>query len=327
MSAEKKELSPEEKLLQVIQKGKAADGESVKPAPPPQPPPRQPAAPPPPILKAVPQPAAPPPQASTPAVSPPGPSAPQPVVAVKAQPAPAIASSAPVAESDRKLKVVAPPPPAVKSDAIPAAKEATPASPTELPQVPATATASDSIIVPGPDVPAQTGLGQLLGGGGKKITIAMVNRYLFLIVLVLMGVVIYDLLLARTGGATAEPVGGIVNKTPLAAWKVIPLNPVNVYTEQFAKRDIWKQPGEEKPGEGKKDADKKAVPQSSFKLVALSIDRGAPAESMAIISDQASAKTYFVKGGQPLGETGYVLEKLFDDRVILKSRKGELNLP
>lgn len=326
MSADKKELSPEERLLQVIQKGNAENGETAKLAPPLQPPPKpQAAAPSPSALKADPPPAAPPQRPAAVVAPPPRSPAPHPVAEPKTV-APS-ASPQPAPEGERKLKLASPPSvaaaatAAVKSEAVAVAKEATVLPSIESPGA-AAVPSQDAIIVPGPEVAVKTGFGQLLGG--RKITVSVVNRCLFLIALVLLGAVIYDLLLAKTGGAVSVPNGGVGNKAPVTAWKVTPLNPVNVYTDLAAKRDIWKQMGGEKGGGG----DGEQLPQpvkTSFKLVALSIDRGSPAESMAIIADQS--RTYFVKSGQPLGETGYTLEKVFDDRVILKSRKGEVNLP
>ncbi|MEI8122221.1 MAG: hypothetical protein WCI20_09220 [bacterium] len=63
-----------------------------------------------------------------------------------------------------------------------------------------------------------------------------------------------------------------------------------------------------------------------LKLVAISIDSSVVSESIAIIKNKGDSKTYFVKSGQTIGSTEYVLDKVFSDHVIIKLRKQEFEL-
>lgn len=63
-----------------------------------------------------------------------------------------------------------------------------------------------------------------------------------------------------------------------------------------------------------------------LKLVGVSIDPAAPQESMAIIRNKVDSKTVFVKVGQPVGGTGYVLSRVLADRAILKMKTQEFEL-
>ena len=63
-----------------------------------------------------------------------------------------------------------------------------------------------------------------------------------------------------------------------------------------------------------------------LKLVAVSIDPATATESMGIIKNKADSKTYFVKIGESVGESGFVLIKVLADRLILKQGKQEFEL-
>lgn len=63
-----------------------------------------------------------------------------------------------------------------------------------------------------------------------------------------------------------------------------------------------------------------------FKLVAVSMDATTASDSMAIIKNKADSKTYFVKIGESVGDTGFVLSKVLADRIVLKQRKQEFEL-
>lgn len=63
-----------------------------------------------------------------------------------------------------------------------------------------------------------------------------------------------------------------------------------------------------------------------FKLVAVSLDATTASESMAIIKCKTDSKTYFVKIGESVGDTGFVLSKVLADRIVLKQRKQEFEL-
>jgi hypothetical protein len=63
-----------------------------------------------------------------------------------------------------------------------------------------------------------------------------------------------------------------------------------------------------------------------LKLVAVSMDATTASDSMAIIKTKADSKTYFVKIGENVGDTGFVLTKVLADRIVLKQRKQEFEL-
>lgn len=63
-----------------------------------------------------------------------------------------------------------------------------------------------------------------------------------------------------------------------------------------------------------------------LKLVAVSMDAATPSESMGIVKNKADSKTYFVKVGESVGDTGYVLVKVLTDRLVLKQGKQEVEL-
>jgi type II secretory pathway component PulC len=63
-----------------------------------------------------------------------------------------------------------------------------------------------------------------------------------------------------------------------------------------------------------------------LKLVAISMDAAMASESMAIIKSKADSKTYFVKIGENVGDTEFVLTKVMADRIVLRQRKQEFEL-
>ncbi len=73
-------------------------------------------------------------------------------------------------------------------------------------------------------------------------------------------------------------------------------------------------------------ASEKAGAPKDLKLIAVSVDGASPADSMAIIKNKTDSKTYFVKLGQTVGDTDYVLDKVLADRIVLKNRKQEYEL-
>jgi type II secretory pathway component PulC len=70
----------------------------------------------------------------------------------------------------------------------------------------------------------------------------------------------------------------------------------------------------------------KVEKSSDLKLMGISLDSAEPGESIAIIKNKPDSKTYFVKIGQAVGDTGYTLQRVLPDRVVLKGRKQELEL-
>ena len=97
--------------------------------------------------------------------------------------------------------------------------------------------------------------------------------------------------------------------------------PLEACLEHAAKRNIFI------PGATAAPTNQVVGPvETNLKLMAISLDSAAPAESMAIIADQKANQTYFVKCGQAIGDTGVELQQVLRDRVILKTSKGEMEL-
>lgn len=155
--------------------------------------------------------------------------------------------------------------------------------------------------------------------------LALFNRVLALVVLVLMILVVYSVTSIRADVAeeVAKQVSGVgsVPSAPLILPNdVVP--PLDFYLEKVAKRDIFLRPGDQMPTTN-------AVPverTEDLKLVAVSIDTASPAESMAIIKSKTSAKTHVVKVGQGIGSTGFTLERVLPDHVVVKNNKQEFEL-
>ena len=286
------QLTPEEKLLQVIQGGNAAaapeaqaEAAPAKPAVKPEAAPAKPAAKPePPAAKlrlAAERPA-------TPAEPPAGTRPVAPAVGAPAASAPAKETAKPPAPGG-----VTPPTPAPA-----AAPERVAPKVTSAPRKPV------------------------------RITVAAVNRLLTVVVLVLLGLVAYSIAAIRTdtqkrlvGPAPGE--GTPETLVPRA--QPAPLPPLDEYLKQTADRNIFLPAGQQ-PASTNQVASEISKVTAGWKLMGVSVDATAAEDSMAIIRDKSNAKTYFLKRGQTVGDTGITLDRILGDRVILKHDKQELEL-
>ncbi len=317
-------MTPEEKLLALIQQDKQPSG---TPAPATPAPAAQPAA----------AAAAPKPEAATP---------PARETAKPMEPAPVAAREAakpvetqPVAE--KKLKLAAQPAPtAPRAPQAAAAEPAPPASTVTAPAASAAAGAAPSAVaadkeqaaIPAPlPTPAAASPAPPAGRGrppvrtGGALGLVFANRVLAVVVLVLLVGVVYSIasiqsdvggrVRALKEGSGVQPVAVAVvaRETPL---------PVETFLDRVSVRDVFL-PSMETTTTGVAVVQGKAA---DLKLVGVSLDTSKAEDSMAIIRNKAESKTYFVKQGQAVGETGYTLERVLSDRAILKMRKQEIEL-
>lgn len=163
-----------------------------------------------------------------------------------------------------------------------------------------------------------------VAGGGMLL----LNRVLAVVVLVLLVVVVYSLVSIRTGVADelAKQIAG-AGEMPLmplvSTNEVIPpldyyLGAVDKRGDLFGSRPTQTQGGTNSPA---------VLPEKSdLMLMGVSLDAAMPTESMAIIKHKPSSKTYFVKMGEGVGDTGFILQHVLADHVVLKSKKQELEL-
>jgi hypothetical protein len=158
------------------------------------------------------------------------------------------------------------------------------------------------------------------------MTVAFVNRFLVLVVLVLLLFVLYSIAsvksdVARETAAQAAEVGSAPVTTPIVTRGPYP--PVTNFIDAVAVRDIFRPGGAPQTGT---NVVGKAGGELALKLVGVSIDSASAQESMAIIKSKTGTQTYFVKQGQTVGETGATLERIFPDHVIVKYQRQELEL-
>lgn len=308
MSETTKDMTPEEKLLALIQQDKrraesgSQTGSAVAP-------PAAPAAAP------VPVPAAAPAKVAAVAPAPP-------VVAAAPVAAPPPAAVTPPAravpkESEARLKLADPQPAKV----VPKAPEA----------VPVPAPAGDAVGEPapvsqakepsrGPAIPARA-------MSPRGFSLLLLNKILAGIVLVLAAFLFYRIgairpeinlsierLITTAGTLPVRPTAAVQEKTVSADALLEKANARNA----FVPRTQSKTPGAPhvEPNGSPKD----------FKLMAVSIDAAAEAESVAIIRNKTDSKTYYVKPGQTIGSTEYVLDRVYGDHVVVKLRKQEFDL-
>ena len=289
MSSKPEDLSPEERLLKVIQSGKA-------PASGPAPAAAAAAA-----VSVSPQPA---PQA--PAVE-----KPKLTVAPKAAEPVKPAAEKPVEKPAAKPVAKAPTP---APAAAPAA--AAPISPPVEPQAqPVEKSVEESLPQPQP-------LKERSGGLGLR----GVNRILLAAVLAGIVVVAYDLWADR-------PVAPAMGESDSAVVETFPQpEPVPTLAQLMAKvgdRNLFDVPDAPAPKpDQERRTDKTAAPEAAknFKLMGVSLDERQPAESMALIRDQATGNTYFLKVGQRVADSDFVLGSIRSESVTLKTQKGELEL-
>ena len=246
--------------------------------------------------------------------------APKPVAAVPPVEESVKAPEPASAEKKLKLAAAAPAPVEPKAVAAPAvpAPAVSPAPPTPAAAGGSEPPAPPSVAAPGKSVRAAVRTGGLQG-------LVFANRVLAAVVLVLLVGVAYSIASIRSDnaervvelrdGAGVQPVGvAVVNRESPP--------PVEAFLDKIAVRDLFQ-------SSGNAVTSSVSVAQgqvSDLKLVGVSIDSASDVESMAIIRNKADSKTYFVKTGQAVGETGYTLGRVLADRAILKIRKQEIEL-
>lgn len=92
------------------------------------------------------------------------------------------------------------------------------------------------------------------------------------------------------------------------------------YLEKVTARNLFVAKAQPGAGDAGARADVTGSPKD-LKLVAVSMDSSSAEESMAIIRNKADSKTYFVKVGQTVGPTDYVLDRIFNDHVVVRLQK------
>lgn len=285
MSSKSEELTPEERLLKVIQQGKAATAAAS--------------------TAAVPEPPNPPVKPNVPAEKP----AVTPPVEVKG-------------EKSAKPDIPSAPAPAVS----PAA--ASPASPTAAPASPKLKLAPSEKAKPDQtdraDVPDQV-KPVSAAERGAAIGLRGVNRILLAAVIAGILIVAYDLWADRPAArAPTESDIALVDKFPQPE----ALPPLDVLMQKTGTRNLFLLPAPVADNKTDK-ADKTPKPDkpaANFKLMGVSLDSRQPEESMALIRDQASGNTYFLKTGQRLADSEFTLGPIRAESVMLKTQRGEIEL-
>jgi hypothetical protein len=180
-------------------------------------------------------------------------------------------------------------------------------------------------------VPSVAAAGRPVTGRAPRVTIrqgglALANRVLGLVVLVLLVLVVYSVasIQADVAEEVAKQVAG-AGTFPLAPLIVTSqtVPSLDYYLEKVSRRNIFARLGPQFPPVTPiKDMGKAA----DLKLVGVSLDTVSPEESLAIIRSKPDSKMHFVKLGQAVGDTGLTLERVLPDRVILKGNKQEFEL-
>ena len=154
------------------------------------------------------------------------------------------------------------------------------------------------------------------------------NRVLGVVVIVLIAIVFYSVggIQMAIDDSLERQVSG-AGRVPMSALAVPEgdVQSLDAYLDKVGARNIFmlKTAASKDAGGGKSEP---VSGIKELKLTAVSIDSSSPGESTAIIRNKTDSKTYFVKPGQSVGSTEYVLEQVFGDHVVLKSRKQEIEL-
>ena len=267
-------------------------------------------------------------------IAPAKPSDPIAPVVMPAAPVPvpiAPASPAPVAPAPAKLAVAVPtvpatPPPAAPVPAPPEKKLKLAETPEAKP-VPATASVPAGKPGPAP-VPDKSGAAAFVSlSSSRGIPLVLLNRTLGAVVLLLIALVGYSIGDIRPGIAKdlERQISGAGN-LPIRAMRVSEeaVLPVDSYLDKANSRNIFAPKLSTKDG-GSAPVEAVGSPKD-LKLVAVSMDSASASDSTAIIKNKTDSKTYFVKPGQTIGSTEYVLDKVFGDHVVIKLRRQEFEL-
>ena len=297
-------MTPEEKLLALIQQDKRhADGAAPSPVVPKT---QEPVSP-------VPAPSLPPVVTAAPA---PSTSPVQSKPEIKVTPLPVTANDAAnPGKEEKKLKLADAP--AVKPVIMPSAVTAPPK------------TASPSVDEPRQEVVAEP-VGEVsfvsLSSSSSGVPLVLLNRALGVVVIMMIALVAFRISSIRAGisetiekqvsGAGNRPIQSLV-----VSEEAVPA--LDAYLDKVSSRNIFAPKVTIREGEPKPEP---AGSPKDLKLVAVSMDSTSVEESMAIIKNKGDSKTYFVKSGQTIGSTEYVLDKVFSDHVVIKLRKQEFEL-
>ncbi len=247
-----------------------------------------------------------------------------------AKPAPAPQAVAPVPALPPVQAAVNPPGPAEKKLKLAEVQESVPTKPvpaTPVPEAPRPVPAPVQEPVKTPTVDVAGGASFVSLSSSRGVPLVLLNRILGAVVLLLIALVCFRMGAIRPGIAEAleQQVSGAGNlpiRTTRVSEDAIP--PVETYLEKTSQRNIFAPKLASKDG-GSAPIEAAGSPKD-LKLVAVSMDSSAASESMAIIKNKADSKTYFVKSGQTVGSTDYVLDKVFSDHVVIKLRKQEFEL-
>jgi len=154
----------------------------------------------------------------------------------------------------------------------------------------------------------------------------LLNRALGVVVIMMIALVAFRISSIRAGisetiekqvsGAGNRPIQSLV-----VSEEAVPA--LDAYLDKVSSRNIFAPKVTIREGEPKPEP---AGSPKDLKLVAVSMDSTSVEESMAIIKNKGDSKTYFVKSGQTIGSTEYVLDKVFSDHVVIKLRKQEFEL-
>lgn len=252
-----------------------------------------------------------------------------PAAAKAAEPAtPAVAQKASAVEpvAQATSKPAEPQPAAEKKLKLATAPVAAAAAPAPAPQAapPAPPPSEPVAAAPAPP-PAPVRAVRVSPRSGGLQGLVLTNRVLAVVVLVLLVGVVYSIAAIRSDvvkrvselrdGAGVQPAG-----VAIVSQEAPP--PVDVFLDKVAARDVFQSSAEA-------TTSTVTVAQgqvADLKLVGVSIDSASEDESMAIIRNKADSKTFFVKVGEAVGETGYTLGRVLADRAILKIRKQEIEL-
>ena len=307
MSNAKQELTPEEKLLALIQRDKSQETPPVVAVAPVSPSPAP---------VAVASPAAP---------------------AVVESPSPVVPKAEPA--SEKKLKLSA----QVEKPQVKAPEKAEPVAPSKIaeektmPAAAAKAVASsgpDKQVEPAPvpsppkETPVVVTQAQPIVMTVRRgvIGLPLINRVLALVVLVLLVCVVYSVAsiradVAKEVSAQVANAGSLTLAPPMMTSESAPA--LDFFLDKV-KRNLFLPIGSpvSTNGVGPVVVGK----AGDLKLVGISMDDAAPEESLAIIRNKVDSKTYFVKAGEGVGDTGLTLARVLPDRVILKSHKQEVEL-
>ena len=257
---------------------------------------------------------------------------------------PAVVAAVPVAPTPPEpikktpLVVVAPPSDPVKPQPVVTAPPAKPVPVVAAPKTEVAVTAPLPVVPspaiaqpPGNSTPPQSvpAVPQPLLFPTIRVSgVTITNRVLAVMVMLLIVLVFYSV--AGTQRGINDDIqrqisgAGEMSVTPLAIVDE-PIPAVDFFVDKVSTRNFFVPKVTEKMKDGT-DVPVTAGLTKDLKLVAVSMDAKTASESMAIIKSKVDSKTYFVKIGESVGDTGFVLTKVLTDRIVLKQRKQEFEL-